>query len=119
MFPQRNLTQGVALGSLRDLESFAYPTAKKTERNYEDDNKKTIYKISLSTFAPKNQIEIDMDSLYKEGEREGTSYFQLNPIVKLQLKERFSNRQTISSHYNGTGEIDLNNRISSLVSNFY
>ena len=105
--------QGVILDSIRDLESFAFGTAKKTERHHEEIQKKTVYKIHLSTLAPKNVVKIDMQSLYGDGDREGTNFFQLNPIIKVQLKERLYSKNHLSTSHERP---DLDHRISSLVS---
>lgn len=102
---------GVILESVRELETFAFSTAKKKEKPHEEIQKKTVYKIQLSTLAPKNEIKIDMQSLY---DKEGPSFFQLNPIVKVQLKERLYSKHQSTSHH--IEKPDLDNRISSLVS---
>lgn len=108
-------SEGLVLDSIRDLECFAFGTPKKTEKIQEEEEipKRTVYKIHLSTLAPKNEVKIDMQSFNRDGNREGMGFFRLNPINKIQLRERLYNRHHASTSHE---RADLDNRISSLVS---
>ena len=110
----------VALDSIKGLEGFAFNTAKKTDRKLEEECKKTVYKINLSTRLSNNSMSIDIQSLYNMGEEqegEFKNFFKLNPINKLKLKDKLFARQGMED-YSNSRKFDMEGELNDKVSNF-
>jgi len=109
--------------TIEGLNGFMFTTAKKPEKKMTADDKRTIYKINLSTRNSSNDLPVDIQSLYNiNSEEEGKikDFFKMNPIDKVELKDRFFGRDL--ENFEMSSDIyqkdDLDNKVSSFLLKF-
>jgi len=110
--------------TIEGLNGFMFTTAKKPEKKVMSaDDKRTIYKINLSTRNSSNELPVDIQSLYNiNSEEEGKikDFFKMNPIDKVELKDRFFGRDL--ENFEMSNDIyqkdDLDNKVSSFLLKF-
>lgn len=111
--------------TIEGLNGFMFSTAKKSDKkvNTNPENKRTIYKINLSSLNPTKELPVDIQSLYKvNAEEEGKikDFFKMNPIDKVELKERFFGRDQESFEVDRDmySNDDLDEKVSSFLLKF-
>ncbi len=113
---------GMAVNSLRDLNNFAFTSPQKCEKKRDESTKKKVYQINLPNRLYSSQLPVNLQSLYnigEEKEEEIKNFFKLNPIHKVNVKNRLGmESQGDTSNCRLEMEEELNNKVSNFLLNF-